>query len=299
MLRLATRSSQLAIAQTETVRQLLAAAGFEATLTPLPASAEARAAQTTDKGRFVRGVEQALLDGEADIGVHSAKDLPSDLLPGLRLAATPLRADAADAFVGAATSLADLAVGARVGTASLRRRSQLLALRPDLQVEELRGNVDTRLTLVEERGLSGAILAAAGLARLGRESEIAFRFGVEELLPAAGQGVLALEIREGDEDAAAAAAAISHAETWRELVAERALVAGLEADCDTPVGARATLGEDGQLELIAYVGRADGSDWVRDRLLATTETDAAAADLGTQVANRLRVAGADEILGRR
>lgn len=326
-LRLATRSSALAVAQTELVARKLKEAGYRVELVRVARQDEAgpatgdkgERAAATDKGRFVRGVEHALLDGRADIAVHSAKDLPSDLLPGLTLAGTPVRADAADAWVptGAddptaavikeaaqakampesdpvAGPLSRIPKGARVGTASHRRRSQLLALRPDLVIEELRGNVETRLRLAAERGLDGAVLATAGLRRLGLEQRIGFRFGGSEMLPAAGQGTLALEIRRNDGAAAAAVAKINDPSALAELIAERAVVAGLDADCDTPVAALA-VAEGATLTLVAYAGRGDGGDWVRDRLTGAS-TDA--AGLGARVAARMLAAGADEVLGR-
>ena len=182
-----------------------------------------------------------MLDGEADLAVHSAKDLPGDRPDELRLVGVHGRADPVDAYVGEASSLDEVPEGARVGTASLRRRSQLLALRPDLDVVELHGNVDTRLRKLSEGEFDGIVLAAAGLRRLAREAEIAFGFGLEELTPAAGQGSLALEARRDDPDAAAAAASISDHDALVELTAERAAVATLQATCHTPVGICARL----------------------------------------------------------
>ena len=152
-----------------------------------------------DKARFVRGVERALLDGEAEVGVHSAKDLPAEMTEGLVIAAVPAREDPADAWIGAGGSLDDVPEGARVGTASLRRRAQLLAARPDLEVSELHGNVDTRLRKLAEGELDAIVLAAAGLRRLGREDEIGFAIPAETMTPAAGQGSLVLQIRADDE----------------------------------------------------------------------------------------------------
>ena len=159
-----------------------------------------------DKSRFVRGVERALLAGEAEIGVHSAKDLPGEMPTELEIAAVPPREDPADVWIGAGASLDDVPEGARVGTASLRRRAQLLAARPDLRVEELHGNVDTRLRKLAEGELDAIVLAAAGLRRLGREDEIGFAIPVETMVPAPGQGALALQVRAGDEQTTAAVA---------------------------------------------------------------------------------------------
>ena len=197
-MRLGTRSSALALAQAAGVAEALG----DAELVPVKTAD----GEVGDKSRFVRGVERAILDGDVELGVHSAKDLPGELPDGLALVGVPEREDPADAYIGAARSLAELAPGARVGTASLRRRSQLLSLRPDLEVSALRGNVDTRLARLAEGDLDGIVLAYAGLARLGREDEVSFRFAIEELCPAPGQGCLALEALDSDGGAAAAAA---------------------------------------------------------------------------------------------
>ena len=148
-----------------------------------------------DKSRFVRAVEQAVLDGRADIGVHSAKDLPGEEVEGLEIVAVPPREDPADAWIGAGESLQDAPEGARVGTVSLRRKAQLLAWRPDLRILDLNGNVDTRLRKLAEGDYDAIILAAAGLRRLGREGEIGFRVPEDRMVPAAGQGALAIQVR--------------------------------------------------------------------------------------------------------
>jgi hydroxymethylbilane synthase len=239
-------------------------------------------------------VDRAVLESEADLGVHSAKDLPGQRPEGLRLAGVPAREEAADAFVGGATSLSEVPEGARVGTSSLRRRSQLLALRPDLEVTELSGNVDTRLRKLSEGGYDGIVLAVAGLKRLGRGDEISFTFEPDELTPAAGQGSLALEARRDDQESAAAAAAISDHDTLIEFTVERAAVGALEATCYTPVGVRARL-EDGTLTATGFAGLPDGSEWVRDRIEGDPEQPAA---LGQALAERMLAAGAREILER-
>jgi hydroxymethylbilane synthase len=284
--RLGTRSSALALAQAEAV----AAALGGAEVVPVK-TADARVG---DKARFVRGIEAALLEGDADLGVHSAKDLPGELPDGLALVGVPGREDPSDAFVGAADSLAAVGDGARIGTSSLRRRSQLLALRPDLEVAELRGNVDTRLARLEAGDYDGVVLATAGLARLGRRGEIAFRFELDELTPAPGQGCLALEPRADDGEAAAAAGRISDPAALTELAAERAATRSLGASCDTPVGICARfLGEE--LSVRGYAGLPDGSEWVRDRVAGDPEQPAA---LGEALAERMLGAGAADILER-
>jgi hydroxymethylbilane synthase len=287
--RLGTRGSALALAQA----QLVADAIGDAEIVAVKTSGD-RGERGGDKARFVREIEHALLGRDVDLGVHSAKDLPTDLPDGLEIVGVPAREDAADCFIGEAGSLAGVPEGARVGTASLRRRSQLLALRPDLEIGELRGNVDTRLRRLEEGEYDGVVLAAAGLRRLGREPEIAFRFAVAELTPAAGQGALALEARSEDAGTRAAAGLLTDAAALVELTAERAAVTELEATCHTPVGVHARL--DGEaLGIEAFVGLPDGSDWVRDAVAGDAEDPVA---LGLELARRLIAAGAGEILER-
>src|SRR6478672_9290708 len=186
MIRIATRGSKLALTQAQLVAEMLGGAEL------VEASSDG---EPGDKSRFVRGVERALLAGEAEIGVHSAKDLPAEMPEGLEIGGVPEREDPADVWIGVGDSLDEVPDGARVGTASLRRQAQLLAARPDLRVEELHGNVDTRLRKLAEGDLDGIVLAAAGLKRLGREGEIGFALPVEQMCPAAGQGALALQVR--------------------------------------------------------------------------------------------------------
>jgi hydroxymethylbilane synthase len=285
-LRLGTRGSRLALAQAQSVADALEDAEVIAV--------RSGDSEPGDKERFVRGVEGALTAGEVDLGVHSAKDLPGNRPDEVRLVGVRPREDPRDAYVGDAASLEEVPSGARVGTASLRRRSQLLALREDLEVIELRGNVDTRLRKLEEEAYDGMVLAAAGLRRLGREDEIAFAFGLEELTPAPGQGSLALEARRDDEAAAAAAARISDHDALVELTAERTAVVALDATCETPVGVCARLG-GGELTVYGYAGLPDGSEWVRDRVRGDPEQPAA---LGAALAERMIAAGARDVLAR-
>jgi hydroxymethylbilane synthase len=242
-----------------------------------------------DKSRFVKEIEEALLRGEVDLAVHSAKDVPGELPDGLEIASVPRRASALDVLCGVA-SIAALREGARVGTASVRRRSELLALRPDLDVVELRGNVDTRLRKLSEGDYDAIVLAAAGLERLGRSDE-GTPIPVEQMIPAPGQGCLALEIRSDDEQTRKAVEAISDAAASACLAAERECVITLDATCDTPVGAYAETidGDPSRLRLRAYAGALDGSAWVRDELEGGPE-------LGREVAQRLIAAGAGKIL---
>jgi hydroxymethylbilane synthase len=293
-LRVGTRGSALALTQAQTVAGALPAG---AELVPIRTSGDegsAAHADAGDKSRFTREIERALLDGEVDLAVHSAKDVPGALPEGLMLLGVPAREDPADAFIGAAGSLAELPGGARVGTSSLRRRSQLLALRPDLEVTELRGNVDTRLRRLAEGELDGIVLAAAGLARLGREGEISFRFGLGELTPAPGQGALALEGRDGDDAAAESAAAITDREALVELTAERAAVAGLDASCNTPVGVCARH-DGGLLRIRGYAGLPDGTEHVAE---AVEGDPAQPVALGEALVERMAAAGALDLLAR-
>jgi hydroxymethylbilane synthase len=247
-----------------------------------------------DKSRFVRAVEQAVLDGRADIGVHSAKDLPGEEVEGLEIAAVPPREDPADAWIGAGTSLEDIPEGAKVGTVSLRRRAQLLAARPDLELLDLNGNVDTRLRKLAEGDYDAIVLAAAGLRRLGREGEIGFRVPEDRMVPAAGQGALAVQVRSGDEETAAAVRAIGDAVSFAELRAERACFTRLDADCSTPIGVHAKVDGD-RLRIGAFIGLPDGGEWIRDELDADVSDPEAA---GTDLAKRLLGAGAADLLAR-
>lgn len=287
MLRIATRGSALAIAQSRLVAEKLGGAELVEV---------ASDGEVGDKARFVRGVERALLEGEGDVGVHSAKDLPAELTEGLVLAAVPPREDPHDAWIGEGSSLEEVAEGAKVGTASLRRRAQLLAARPDLEVSELHGNVDTRLRKLGEGELDAIVLAVAGLRRLGRAGEIAFPVPAKEMTPAAGQGALVLQVREGDEAALAAVEALGDGEALRELTAERAVVALLEATCNSPLGVRAAIDpRSGTMGLDAFVGLPDGSEWIRDRVEGEP---AEPALLGAELAKRLIDTGARDILDR-
>ena len=284
-LRLGTRGSALALAQAELVADLL---DGDVELIPIRTSGDR--GDEGDKGRFVKEIEEALLAGEVDLAVHSAKDVPSELPDGLSLVGVPGRADARDALCGAG-ALDDLATGAVVGTASLRRQAQLLALRPDLEVRSVRGNVDTRLEKLGEGGLDALLLAAAGLERLGRAGE-GTPLDAATLVPAPGQGCLALEARTDDPAAADLAAAVTDRDALICLTAERSLVHALDASCNTPLGAHATLAGDA-LALEAFAGLPDGSAWLRDSLEGDADTP---AELGAAVAARMLSAGAADLL---
>jgi len=278
VIRLGTRGSALALAQARWVAERL-----EDDVELVEISTQGAVG---DKSRFVKGIEEALLAGAVDLAVHSAKDVPGELPDGLSIVGVPERADPYDALCGA-TSLDELRPGAVVGTASLRRRAQLLALRDDLEIRELRGNVDTRLKRLVD--YDAIVLAQAGLDRLGRGDE---GEPLEALVPAPGQGCLALEARGGDDAIAAAAAMLTDRAALTALTAERALVAALDASCNTPIGAHARECDEA-LRLSAFVGLPDGSHWIRDELDGDLAEPAA---LGAAVAQRLEAAGARELL---
>jgi len=298
--RLGTRSSALALAQAGTV-----AAAIGATRpVELVTSSDRPTGGVQDKSRWVSGIEQALLRGDIDLAVHSAKDLPVELPDGLALIGAPVRGDAGDVLCGA-DSLAGLATGARVGTSSLRRMAQILALRPDLEVCECHGNVDTRLRKLAGGEYQAIVLAAAGLERL----RLTVGSPLDELIPAAGQGALAIEARDGDHEALSAIAGLRDPRTEAELWAERAVVGALGAGCHTPLGIHARAA-DGRLFLRAFVGMPDGSVWIRDEVSAVVGLDVvqdatggpragreAGEALGRELAGRLLGAGAGELLG--
>lgn len=256
--RLGSRGSRLALTQAELVAERLRAASEELDVAIVPITTAGDRDRSRpfgeigERGVFVKEIEEALLDGRIDIAVHSAKDMTSTDLAGLAVGAYLQREDPRDALCGEAA----LRPGLRVGTASVRRRSQLLALEPTLSIEPLRGNVDTRLRKMRERGLDAIVLAAAGLERLGLSDEIGYRFPPEEVLPEAGQGALALQVRAGEEDRVAA---LDDLETRRRVAAERTCVARIGAGCLAPVAAH----HDGET-LTALVAAEDGA-WLERR----------------------------------
>lgn len=282
MVRLGTRGSALALAQARWVADRLAVETEIVEITTLGD----RGAALQDKSRWTSELERALVEGRIDLAVHSAKDVPTELADGLELAAVPARADARDAICGAG-ALAELPSGARVGTSSLRRTAQLRAVRDDVAVVELRGNVDTRLRKLAEGQIDAMILAVAGLERLGRAGEAG---GViDEFVPAAGQGALALEARRGDLDPTVLTPVIDPP-AMRCVGAERALVHALGASCNTPVGAHARPLADGRVSLAAWVGVPDGSAWLRDEVIGEAD------QVGPECAQRMLSAGAADLL---
>jgi hydroxymethylbilane synthase len=256
VLRIGSRGSRLALTQAELAVERLREPGLEFALVPVTTAGDRDRSkpfgEIGSRGVFVKELEEALLEGRIDVAVHSAKDMTSTDVAGLSVGAYLPREDARDALCGAA----ELRAGMRVGTASVRRRAQLLALERELRIEPLRGNIDTRLRKRGERGLDAVVLAACGLDRLGLADEIDRRFEPEEVLPEAGQGALALQVRAGEEERVAHA---DDPETRRRVEAERACVAAIGGGCLAPVAAH----HDGTT-LTALVAAEDGS-WIERR----------------------------------
>lgn len=245
-----------------------------------------------DKGLFVKEIENELLEGGIDIAVHSCKDLPTELPAGLTIGACGEREDHRDVFIGRARKLDDIPRGARIGTSSLRRRSQLLSLRPDLDIVDIRGNVDTRIGKIEGEEYFGTILAAAGVKRLERQDEIGFYFSPQQMVPAVGQGIIAMECRKDDIHVAQLLKDINRKESATAAAAERALMNTLEGGCQVPIGAHATV-TGGELTLDAYLGSLDGSRTVR---MSHTGVAGQAETIGTELAAKMLAAGGGEIL---
>ena len=303
-LRIGSRGSQLALWQANHVSALLRARGHEVEIeiihttgdkiTDVPL-AQVGTKGGLGKGIFTKEIEEALAAGRVDLAVHSLKDLPTELPPGFEIAAITERQDPRDAFCSRLYSkVDDLPQGARVGTSSLRRQAQLKAIRPDLDIHPLRGNVDTRLRKLQEHQFDALVLALAGLQRLGRGGEGQLRAApliapLDQLVPAAGQGALALEARPGRIPAEMLAPLIDPDATDC-VNAERELVHALGASCNTPVGAHARVLGGGELELVGWVGLPDGSEWISDRLRGPPDR------LGVAAAQRMLAVGAGELL---
>ncbi len=298
-IRIATRKSALALWQAEYVKARLEQAhpGLTVTLVPMVSRGDklldAPLAKIGGKGLFVKELETALLENEADIAVHSMKDVPMDFPAGLGLYCICEREDPRDAFVSNTfASLDALPAGSVVGTSSLRRQAQLLARRPDLEIRFLRGNVNTRLAKLDAGEYDAIILAAAGLIRLGFEARIRDFLSAEDSLPAGGQGAVGIECRSADSEVHALLAPLHHADTADRVNAERALNKHLNGGCQVPIACYALL-EGDQLWLRGLVGQPDGGELLRAEARAPR---AAAAALGVQVAEALLAQGADRIL---
>lgn len=298
-LRIATRTSALALWQANYVKDRLAALHPDLTveLVPLVSKGDkildVPLAKVGGKGLFVKELETAMLDGEADIAVHSMKDVPMEFPAGLGLAVICQREDPRDAFVSNTyPSLADLPQGAVVGTSSLRRQAQLLERRPDLQIKFLRGNVNTRLAKLDAGDYDAIILAAAGLIRLGFHDRIAEYLMTDVSLPAGGQGAVGIECRTDDDATKALIAPLHHELSAQQVTAERAMNRRLEGGCQVPIGCFA-IHQEGQLFLRGLVASTDGKRILRDEIRGPV---AQAETLGVTLAERLLAAGADAIL---
>lgn len=297
-LRLGTRKSLMATTQSRGVADALTRLTGRAVelvgVTTRGDVSRALLAQIGGTGVFVNALRDRILSGEIDFAVHSLKDLPTSGTPGIALAATPRRDDPRDALCGPG-KLADLPRGARVGTGSPRRVAQLRALRPDLEIVPIRGNADTRLRKITEGELDAVVLAHAGLRRIGRLDAVGEVFEPDQMLPAPGQGSLALECHAGRDDLRELLGTVDDAATRRAVTAERTVLAVLEAGCSAPVGTYAAEVDEG-LHLMATVAAYDGSRQIR--LSASGHPDAA-EQIGRDLANRLLAQGADQLMGER
>lgn len=284
-MRVGTRASALALWQASWVVGELRDRGIASELVEITTTGD-RGEGIGDKGRWTSAIESALLDGRVDVAVHSAKDVPGEIALGTVLAAIPRREDSGDVICGAG-SLEELKPGARLGTSSVRRAAQIRAIRDDLEIVELRGNVDTRLRKLAEGQADAIVLALAGVRRLGREGEVG---GVlEGLVPAPGQGALLLQTRAEDATTIAAVQPLSDTVARACVFCERAFASTLNASCNTPLGANAVpAGEHTRLR--AWIGLPDGSHWITDELTG------AADEVGAALAMRMISVGARELL---
>lgn len=297
---LGTRASKLALQQSEWFQAQVQAIAPDITvrLTRIQTSGDkivdVPLAKIGGKGLFVKEIEEALLSGDIDFAVHSMKDVPTQLPDGLEILCVPPREDSRDALISrTGCRFEELPVGARVGSSSLRRQSQFLHARPDLRIEMLRGNLDTRLKKLKEGQFDAIILAAAGLRRLGWTEEITEYLDPQLCLPAIGQGALGIEGRSNDQFVRSILSRLTHPPTQVAVTAERALLHRLEGGCQVPIAAYATLTND-QVHLEGLVASVDGKTVIRD---AVQGTRAEAQVLGTRLAERLLARGADKILG--
>jgi hydroxymethylbilane synthase len=295
ILRIGTRGSMLAKWQAEFIRKrLFATAGVEAEIVIIKTAGDKLQhiplTQIGGKGVFIKELEEALLEETIDLAVHSVKDVPTDVPSRLMFPAVCRRDDVRDCLVG--STLANLRQGARVGTGSLRRQAQLLHLRPDLDIRDLRGNVDTRLRKVESGEYEAIVLSKAGLDRLGLSQRISETLSPDVCMPAVGQGAIAVECRLKDAEAGDILAHLDDAESRTAIIAERALLSALQGGCQVPLGAWARI-ERGELVLEACVCSVDGAQFVKQRATAPPDQ---AAQLGEHMARLLAEAGAQSIL---
>ncbi len=294
MLTIGSRGSQLALWQARWIQTQLENFGLECRLEIIRTTGDkitdVALSKVGTKGLFTKEIEEALLAGTIDLAVHSLKDMPTDLPAGLTLAAIPEREDPRDALVGA--RLSELAQGARVGTSSLRRAAQLRSVRPDLQMENIRGNVDTRLRKLDEKQYDAIVLASAGLRRLGWENRITELLDPAVMCPAVGQGALAVETRDDGGQAQKFSKRLDHRESRIAVTAERAVLAALGGGCQLPIGAYATV-ENDRIHLQAVIVSPDGSEVIG---LKASGAAADAASIGRALGNQLLAEGGRQIL---
>jgi hydroxymethylbilane synthase len=303
MVIIGTRGSALALAQTSWIREQIIRhfPDADVSLKVIKTSADMDTMSTlrssSTVGVFVKELEQALLDHEIDIAVHSMKDVPTQIAVALRIAAIPEREDARDAFIANhAKSVLELPIGSRVGTGSVRRQAQLLALRPDLQIMDIRGNVDTRLKKLQEGTYDAIILACAGLRRLGLQHRISSAFDYEQMLPAPGQGALAVEIRSCDSRIEAIVGALNHPPAAIAVMAERKFLQRMGGGCNVPVAVYARFKKD-MIEMDALVASPDGKRIVRDSIRENmNKADEAVASLADRILSQGGRAILDEIV---
>ena len=300
-IRIATRQSRLALWQSEYVADTLRRAhpGIDIDIIPMSTRGDEvldkSLAKIGGKGLFIKELETAMIEDKADVAVHSMKDVPWDMPEGMCIGGALQRADAVDVLVANSEDIVDLASlpeGARVGTSSLRRQSQLMHLRPDLKILPIRGNVETRLRKLDEGDFDAIVLAAAGLKRLGLGERITVRLATSECLPAVGQGIIGIECREDNEKIREALLAVEHAGTRRCLDAERGFAAGLNASCESPVAAHAEIRDD-ELLLNGLVARPDGSEVLRGSMRGRLSDGPL---LGKGLAADLKKKGAEKLL---
>jgi hydroxymethylbilane synthase len=294
-LRIGSRGSQLALWQANHIASLLRAQGHAVEIEIIKTTGDkitdVALAKVGTKGMFTKEIEEALAQRRVDLAVHSLKDVPTELSPQFELAAILEREDPRDAFLAVGySSIEDLPRGARVGTSSLRRQCQLKALRPDLQIHSLRGNVDTRVRKLESGEYDAIILAAAGVHRLGLDKHVRYRIPVEVMCPAVGQGALAIEVRRGDREVCASLESMDHADSHLAVRCERALLGSLGGGCQVPIGAFAEKCGS-ELRLISMAGRPDGSEVLREQGFGKDPEQ-----VGRETAQRLLRRGADKIL---
>lgn len=302
IIRIGTRKSKLALWQANYIADKLKERGIQAQLVKITTQGDkildTPLAKIGGKGLFVKEIEEAMLKGEIDIAVHSLKDVPTNLPQGLDIVAVPVREDPSDAFVSVKyNSLDELPSGAVLGTSSLRRKSQILRSRPDLQIEDLRGNVDTRLRKLKEGKFDAIILAYAGLKRLGLEDNVKQKLGLDKMIPAVCQGFLGIEARVEDLSTLEAISFLNDEKSFIRAAAERAFLATLEGGCQVPLGAYCEI-TDGKISMVGYISDLEGKIFFLDSMTEsiTENPKKQAEDLGKNLANKLLDIGGRKVL---